>query len=160
MPRSVQKVHRVLGDAGNLAGVIEMSVHHDVLVQLAAQFQTRWSGHRSRGDSVRIFCGRTQRPLVAVTECGGCWGGRKSSFADHLDLVRLEIVNIAAADDDVLQFRARANVGESFFPALRAGGQAELFDDLGVPADRVAAGCKTGNRRGQESSGRNNALSE
>ncbi len=64
---------------------------------------------------------------------------REERLADLLDLLRAELVSVAAGDDDVLELCARRDVRVRRAPAIFADLEVHLLDLFGVDADRVAA---------------------
>ena len=133
-----QPVHGVLRDAGDLVGMIEMRVDDHVLVQLATELDHAGQGVEPGAGRSESFAASTARALRRIPDAADVRHAQQA-LADQLDVLGLQVVGVAAADDDVLQFRPRSDVGESVFPALRAGRELQLFHRLGVTADGVAA---------------------
>ena len=53
-------------------------------------------------------------------------GGHVGDFLDQFEVIGLEVVSVAAADDDVFEFGARRDVMEGIFPTLAAAGDFEI----------------------------------
>lgn len=108
-------------------------------------------GPRPRRDARQ----RRRPPVAGVEDAAGRDGetlGREAEaadvrdgdepLADVLELLRVEVVRVAARDDDVLQLRGRFDVLEDFLPAAACGLEGGLGDGVGVGTDGVGAGAE------------------
>lgn len=105
------------GGPGYLARVVEVRMHGDLFAHRTAEITKGDEGvgpaivaiedsHRADGEA---FCRESDAFDV---------GDREEAFADELKLGGLEVVRVAAGDDDVLDFGGILDVLEHCFPAL------------------------------------------
>ena len=112
MPRSKSLFIARLGDAGDLARVVEVRVQHDLLVAACARARPRAVSASIQASSVRIFCGMTAGPLVAKR--------MRRMFASPSSVSPMcvicsapQLVGVAAGDDDVLELGPRGDVSKA-----------------------------------------------
>jgi hypothetical protein len=80
-------------------------------------FSTTRVSASTHASSVRIFIGITAGPLVAK-RMRRTLGMARSASPISVDVLRAELVGVAAADDDVLELGARRDVLVGALPAL------------------------------------------
>ena len=117
-----------------------MGVQHDLFVQLAPELDDvgeRVEPRRVGEDLLRHH----RRPLGGKAHAADVVH-LYQGLADLAQLLRAQVVGVAAGDDDVLQLGARGDIGKRPLPALLADVQVDLVDELSIDAHRVAAGAE------------------
>jgi hypothetical protein len=101
-----EAIRGAAGDGGDLARMIEMGVDHHVLVQAAAKGCDRGQGFNP-GVIGQDLLRKHGEALGGVADAADI-GHRQQALADEADVLGLEVIGVAAADDDVLEFGARS----------------------------------------------------
>ncbi|MNS75214.1 hypothetical protein D3C72_1087180 [compost metagenome] len=135
-----EHVHRLLGDPGDLVGVVEVRVEGDLLAQLLAE-----RGHFGQGvepggvrDDLHRHHGRALGGEADAADVGEV----QQRLADVLEVGGRQLVHVATRDDDVLELGAAGDILVDLGPALGRGQHVDLLDLLGVGADGVGAGAE------------------
>src|SRR5678816_1229698 len=116
-------------------------MHNHILVQTPAEFDDA----RERVEPSLIgqnFLRKHTKSLRRVANAPDIWHSEQP-LADQSQMIRLEVVTVASADDHVLKFRPRSNVCERLFPAREIRHQLYFLHALRIQSHRVAARAET-----------------
>ena len=140
--------HGVLGNPGDLPGMVEVGMHRHILVHAATGLHHM--GQRIQPSLVRQdFLGQHTQPFGSDAQPPHV-GHPEQPVPDRLKVFGLQIERVTAADHDVLQLRTRLDVFKSLLPPRVIGMQPEFLGrGLHVPTHRVTARAETAvNRTG------------